>query len=594
MTAARFDDLRPHRRRSFRLSGLVEEFSARSLDEVLPALDRAADAVASGRWVAGWIAYEAAPAFDDALVVRPLDGTPLADLPRAWFAVFERRDPVAELVEAPSTGSGTGLTGSGAAGTWTPTIDAARHAADVAAIREHIAAGDTYQVNHTFRQSAPFDGDPAALYGRLARAQRGGYGAFLDTGRWAVASASPELFFEWVDGVLTTRPMKGTAPRGLDEREDAQRRAALLASPKERAENLMIVDMVRNDLGRVAVPGTIGVPALFEAERYDTVWQLTSTVTACTRRGATLAEVFTALFPCASITGAPRPSTMRIIADRETTSRGVYCGAIGFGGPGPGGPEWAFNVGIRTVLVDRATSTAWYGTGGGITYDSTPAGEYAEALLKAEVLHRPPVDFDLLETMLWTPDAGFPLLDRHLARLSASARFFGRTLDPDAVRAALAAAVVGCGGPTRVRLTVDAHGTVAVTVAEAPPAPDGPVRVAIDTEAVDSRELFARHKTTRRATYEAAAARHPRADDVVLVNERGEVVETTIATIAARLDGRWVTPPLASGCLPGVARAEALASGRLVEGVLTPGDLRRADALARLNAVRGWEPVTLI
>ncbi|WP_220492112.1 aminotransferase class IV [Propioniciclava sp. MC1683] len=233
-------------------------------------------------------------------------------------------------------------------------------------------------------------------------------------------------------------------------------------------------------------------------------------------------------------------------------------------------------------------------TGGGITYDSTPAGEYAEALLKAEVLHRPPLDVGLLETLLWRPDSGFPLLERHLARLAASARFFGTPLDPDAVRTALLAAVADRAGPSRVRLVVDADGKADVTVADVPPAPRGPVRVAIDTVPVASHDVFARHKTTQRSVYEAAAARHPGADDVVLVNERGEVTETTIATLAARVEGRWVTPPLSSGCLPGVARAEALASGRLVEGALTPDDLRRATALGRLNAVRGWEEVVLV
>ena len=582
MTSARFDDLRPGLRRSFRLSGYVEEFAALTPGEVRGVLERAADAVGRGRWVAGWVSYEAAPAFDAAMVVREVAGTPFEDLPLAWFAVFERR----EHADAP--------TGDAQPGAWTPTIDAARHAGDVATIRARIAAGDTYQVNHTFRQSAPFDGDPADLYGRLARAQSGGYGALLETGRWAVASASPELFLEWSGGVLTSRPMKGTAPRGIDEAEDAERRAALLASPKECAENLMIVDMVRNDMGRVAVPGTVGVPALFEAERYDTVWQLTSTVSARTRPGATLLDVFGALFPCASITGAPRSSTMRIIAELETTPRGVYCGAIGFGGPGPDGPAWAFNVGIRTVLVDRTAGTAWYGTGGGITYDSTAAGEFAEAVLKAEVLHREPVDFSLIETMRWVPGAGIALLERHLARLAASARRFAIPCDEDAVRTAVAAAVSGRRGPTRVRLLLDRAGTPTVTVADAPARPVAPVAVVIDTEPVDSRDLFARHKTTRRGVYEAAAARHPGVGDVVLANERGEVTETTIASIAARLGGRWVTPPVSSGCLPGVARAEALASGRLVEGVLSPADLRAAEGLVRLNAVRGWEELSLL
>ena len=582
MTSARFDDLRPDRRRSFRLAGLVEEFAAHTLAEVRPTLDRASDAVAAGRWVAGWVAYEAAPAFDTAMVVRTLSGTSLVDLPLAWFAVFERR----EHADDPS--------GDDTPGTWTPTIDAARHADDIEQIRERIARGDTYQVNHTFRLSAPFTGAPTALYGRLARAQRGGYGALLECDRWAIASASPELFFEWANGHLTCRPMKGTAPRGLDEAEDAQRRAELLASAKDRAENLMIVDMVRNDLGRVAVPGTVGVPALFEAERYDTVWQLTSTVGARTAPDTTLTDVFTALFPCASITGAPRSSTMRIIADLETTPRGVYCGAIGFGGPGQNGPEWTSNVGIRTVLLDRAAGIAWYGTGGGITHDSTPSGEFAEALLKAEVLHRDPVDFDLLETLLWTPTEGFPLLERHLARLGASARYFAIPLDPDAVRSALTAAVSGRGVASRVRLIVDREGRPHVTASDTPTAPASPIRVAIDTEPVPSRDVFSRHKTTRRAVYEAAAARHPDVDDVVLVNEHGDVTETTIASIAALIDGRWLTPPLSAGCLPGVARAEALASGRLVEAPLTPTDLQRADAVARINALRGWEALSIV
>lgn len=585
VTSARFDDLRPPGRRSFRLSGLLEEFSAHTLDEVVPALHRAADAVAAGRWVAGFVAYEAAPAFDPGMAVRSLDGTPLAGLPLAWFAVFVRR----EHADAPSHTAGDFLTGP-----WEPAIDAARHGADVATIRERIARGDTYQVNHTFRLTAPFTGEPAALYGRLAGAQRGGYGALLEAGRWAVASASPELFFEWSGGRLVCRPMKGTAPRGLDEAEDVGRRADLLASAKDRAENLMIVDMVRNDLGRVAVPGTVGVPDLFAAEKYDTVWQLTSTVTATPRPGTTLADVFTALFPCASITGAPRSSTMGIIAELETTPRGVYCGAIGFGGPGPGGPAWAFNVGIRTVLVDRDAGTAWYGTGGGVTFDSTPAGEYAEALLKAEVLRRPPSDVSLLETMLWTPVSGVALLERHLARLAASARYFDIPLEVSTVRAVVADAVAGRTTPARVRLVLDPDGTTSAVASDAPAPREHPVRAALDTVAVDSRDVFARHKTTRRTTYTDAAARHPDAEDVILVNERGEVTETTVATIAARLDGRWVTPPLASGCLAGVARAEALASGRLTEQVLTPADLRRADALARLNALRGWEPLVLV
>ncbi|MFP5417507.1 MAG: chorismate-binding protein [Actinomycetes bacterium] len=587
MTRARFDDLRPGRRRSFQLAGLLDEYHADTPADVPPALARAEAAVAAGHWVAGWVSYEAAPAFDTAFVVRPTVGTGFADLPLAHLAVFDRREPVGEPE------------GDAAPGVWEATIDAGRHAADVEEIRERIRRGDTYQVNHTFRLRALFDGDPEHLYGRLVHAQRGGYGAYLDAGRWAVASASPELFFDREGDRLTCRPMKGTAARGPDTATDEARRAALLASEKDRAENLMIVDMVRNDLGRVAVPGSVGVTELFAVERYDTVWQLTSTVEARTRAGVGLVEVFGPLFPCASITGAPRSSTMRIIAELETTPRGVYCGAIGFGGPTASGPRWAFNVGIRTVLIDRATRTAWYGTGGGITHDSTPAGEYAEALLKAEVLTQPPARFSLLETMLWTPASGIALWQRHLARLTASAGYFAIPLDVAAVRAALDAALdsraeeLRGADAVRLRLLVDQHGRATAEASGTPPPRAEPVRAVIDTVASPSEDPFGRHKTTRRTRYDAAAARHPGADDVILVNELGQVTETLIASLAARVAGRWVTPPLASGCLPGVARAEALASGRLTEASLTPGDLRRADALARLNAVRGWEPLVL-
>ena len=510
---ARFDDLRPGRASSFALGGLVEEFGAASVAEVRPVLERAERAVAEGRWVAGWVAYEAAQAFDPAFVVRATAGTPLEGLPLAWFAVFARREPAPSLRADPDDAPPPGP----------PVSDAARPAGDVAAIREHIRAGDTYQVNHTFRLSAPFDGDAEALYGRLSRAQRGGYGAFLDAGRWVVASASPELFFTWAGGRLECRPMKGTAPRGIDAATDEEQRRLLLSSAKDRAENLMIVDMVRNDLGRVAVPGTVAVPALFTAERYDTVWQLTSTVRAAVRPGVALAGVFEALFPCASITGAPRASTMGIIAERETSPRGVYCGAIGFGGPGDDGPEWAFNVGIRTVLLDRQAGTAWYGTGGGVTHDSTAEGEHAEAMLKAQVLTpRDDADVGLVETLAWTPASGFALGERHLARLSDSAAWFGVPLDRDEVRHVLDAAVSGRREAARVRLLVERDGSPSAEAGPLPtPRRTGPVRVALDTVPGDSTDVFARHKTTRRVRYVAAAPRHPRADDVLLTNELG-------------------------------------------------------------------------
>lgn len=587
---ARFDDLRPGRRRSFALGrrlGVLEALDASHVPEVLADAEQA---VRAGHWVAGWVTYEAAPGFDPALVVHE----PIPGLPAAWFSIHDGRGPVHHSVPGPYRLDG-----------WLSSITEEDHAEGVTAIRQHIRNGNTYQVNHTFRLRADHAGDPLGLYLDLARSQNAGYGAFLDSGRWVVASASPELFFEWRHGRLTCRPMKGTAARGPDLASDETQRSRLEHSEKDRAENLMIVDMVRNDLGRIACTGTVAVPALFTTEKYDTVWQLTSTVTATARPGLGLVDVFAALFPSASITGAPKVATMRIIRELERDPRGVYCGAIGFGGPGADGqPEWAFNVAIRTVLMDQHTGVALYGTGGGITYDSTARGEYREAVLKAEVLARRSADFRLLETFRWDPEGslpeeGFRRLDLHLERLADSARYFDVPFDPAEVRAALDRAVAGRTASQRVRLLVDRTGLVEVEATPLDPDPPvahppGLLHLALDTCPVDDSDPFLHHKTTNREVYDAASRRHPRADDVILVNRRGEVTETTIGNLVAECDGDWVTPPVSSGCLPGVERRALLESGTIRERVLTADDLRSARRLARVNSVRGWQEAVLL
>jgi para-aminobenzoate synthetase / 4-amino-4-deoxychorismate lyase len=580
---ARFDDLRPGRRRSFSLEHPIEVLEARSQGEVVAVLARVDELVRAGRWVAGWVTYEAAPAFDPAFEVRPVEGTTLQQLPLAWFAVFSSRGPAGK-----KTSDGYRL------GRWEPKVSAPEHAEAVTEIRDHIRNGLTYQVNHTFRMEADFAGDPIGLYANLTEAQNTAYGAFIDAGRWTVASASPELFFEWRHGKIICKPMKGTTRRGTDLDDDDQRRSWLQASEKNRAENLMIVDMVRNDLGRVAKTGTVKVPALFTTEKYDTVWQLTSTVSAAPRADTRLPDVFAALFPCASITGAPKVATMGIIAELETDPRGVYCGAIGFGGPGTDGePQWAFNVGIRTVLVDRETGRAWYGTGGGITYDSTPEDEYQEALLKAKVLARESAEFSLLETIRWDPATGFGNLAGHLRRLSESARYFDVPLDPAEVRAALERSTGPHAAPLRVRLLVDRTGWVTVECEPAPAATERQVRLALDTVPVDPEDPFLHHKTTNRRTYEEARARHPESDDVVMIGPADLITETTIANIALLIDGRWLTPPVSSGCLPGVQRAAMLDDGRITESPLTVDDLTRAERIIRLNSLRGVEDCLL-
>lgn len=579
---ARFDDLRPHRRRSFQLDDPTDVLVAHSLDEVPLVLQAAEDAVARSRWVAGFVSYDAAPAFDPALRVWAQSPRGQGHAPLAWFAVYDERRP-----------SSPGL-GSYRIGEWIPSVDEIEYRAGIDAIRAHIRVGDTYQVNHTFRLHAEFSGNAEALYADLASSQTCGYGSYLDCGRWAIASASPELFFEWKHDRILSRPMKGTIRRGTTLASDEKQRRTLYGSEKDRAENLMIVDMVRNDLGRIARTGSVRVPDLFTIEKYDTVWQMTSTVAGRPRPDVGLLDVFAALFPCASITGAPKVATMEIISQLETTARGVYCGTVGFGGPSPTGPQWAFNVAIRTVTIDRERGVAEYGTGGGITYDSTAESEYDEALLKTRVLDRRTADLQLIETMLWDPSTGFPHLAEHLSRLSSSAWYFDVPLDPAEVRAALTRATRSAGKPSKVRLLVDRTGWLSVEIASFDPRSDGPLRLAIDSDPVDPDDPFLYHKTTNRSTYERALARHPDADDVILVNVHGNVTETAFGNIAVDLDGRWTTPPVADGLLPGTMRRALIDAGELGERSISVAELRDSPRVARVNAVRGWQDATLV
>ncbi|MGI5131472.1 chorismate-binding protein [Pseudonocardia sp. CA-107938] len=572
---ARLDDMRSGRALAF--SGPRDELVAWRPDEVREVLDEVERRTAAGEWAVGFVAYEAAGGLDPALVTHP----PVDGLPLAWFGVGA----------APVETEPVALPPDGPPWRWAPQWDAAQHAAAVRAVRERIAAGDTYQVNLTTRLDAPVVEDLRALYARLAHAQRGAYHAYLDTGRFTIAGASPELFFELRGDHVLMRPMKGTARRGRTRAEDADVVAALRASSKERAENVMIVDLVRNDLARIARTGSVRATALFRAEQYETVHQLTSDVEARLRPGIGLADVFAALFPCGSVTGAPKASTMRIIAELEDAPRGVYCGAVGIVGP-PDAPVRArFGVAIRTVVVDRERGVATYGSGGGITWSSEPAAEHAEVIAKTAVLTARPVDVHLIETLRFEAGRGPLRLDLHLQRMADSAAWFGFPFDVEEARAAVVDAVRGRAEDARVRLTAHRDGAAHVTLGPAPvPAP---ARVALDLEPVDSREPWPHHKTSRREPYDTRLARHPDADDVLLVNERGELTESCVANLAVLLDGRWWTPPLGSGCLPGIARGVLVRAGVLAERVLVPADLARAERIALVNSLRGWRTAHL-
>ncbi len=524
-----------------------------------------------GLYAVGFLAYEAAAGLG--LPVR----APAPDLPLAWFGLYGEPEPMAppEPDEALPREA------------WSPSLGPEEHARAVRHIQERLKAGDTYQVHFTFPLAARFRGDAFALFRRLQAVQRARHAAYLDLGRFAIASASPELFFRLEGDRLETRPMKGTAPRGASAEADAERARALVASERERAENLVVVDMLRNDLGRVAETGSVSVPALFEVERYPTLLQMTSTVLARSR--APLAEILTALFPGASVTGAPKYRTMRIIADLEPAPRGAYTGAVGWIAPRR---RASFNVAIRTAVVDREREEAVYGVGSGIGADSLAAAAYAECLLKARILSEEP--FRLLETMRFEPAAGYWMLDEHLARLAASARHFGgEGPDLGQIRLTLEARATDLRAPSRVRLLVDLDGRAAI---ESEPLPEGvpiPVRLGLAPRPVDPELPWLYHKTTRREVYDEALRSRPDCDEVLLWNTRGELTEATRSNIAVEMEGQLLTPPLAGGLLAGTLRERLLAEGRLRERVIRVEELAGRRVFL-MNSVRGLQPAVLV
>jgi para-aminobenzoate synthetase/4-amino-4-deoxychorismate lyase len=480
----RFDDRR--RGESYGFRGLQKVVEARNLSDVIPAFNQVEGEVTGGKWAAGFVSYEAAPAFDDVLTVRANGGVPT--LPLLWFAVYEDRvDP------------GPVPTGRYELTPWSTVEEHDRYRRSMDRIQGHIEAGETYQVNYTYQQSAQFRGDPRAFYADLLTAQSASYGAYLDGGPFQILSASPELFFQRDGSRILCRPMKGTSARGRWPAEDRALLATLLASPKERAENVMIVDLIRNDLGRVARFGSVQVDELFAAEQYETVWQLVSTVSAALPPGTSTVDLFRALFPCGSVTGAPKIRTMEIISELEAASRGVYCGAIGMmAPPGAAAPRDSFSVAIRTVTIEQTTGIASYGIGGGITHDSRADQEYAETRTKARVLVRNAADFVLIETFRWETGRGYFWLDEHLDRLQDSASYCGYRFDRSDVKQKLLSAAEGITTElARVRLSLDEQGRASITVDHLDQT-DEPVEVVVDSVPVDPTDWRLYHKISLR------------------------------------------------------------------------------------------------
>ncbi|MFC1467866.1 aminodeoxychorismate synthase component I [Verrucomicrobiota bacterium] len=500
-----------------------------------------------------------------------------------WFGIYDAPTEINER-DFP-TAENTGY------GDWNFNVSRAEYRAQIARIKDYIAAGDTYQVNHTVRlKNESFQPDTAwPFFLNTFLPLDSEFSAYIETDAFAIASGSPELFFEQDGPKLTCRPMKGTIRRGAYSLVDNREHNLLGQSQKDRAENVMIVDMIRNDLGRIAQPGTVHTTRLFDLEKYATVWQMTSTVTAETETGIT--DIFKALFPCASITGAPKVRTMELIRELEQSPRGIYTGCIGYIAPNR---QARFNVAIRTLAIDKNRGTAEYGTGGGIVWDSEADLEFAECEAKALTLTESRPRFQLLETLLFEPSKGIFLLEKHLERLEQAANYFNFKCDLPAVEKELAD--FRCDKFARLRLLVSRDGQFElqhVPLGKEKPAIEHPWKLKIAASSVDTRNPFLYHKTTHRTVYKKAKAGCEEADDVVLFNENGEVTETTIANIVIEKRGQKFTPPISCGLLNGTFRQHLLETGRITEKAITVDDLKNADQIWLINSVRGWVPAGL-
>ena len=549
-------------------------------------------ALAEGFYVAGFFAYECGEGLSEIGHGDPRSMNP----PTAWFGVYPRvsvfdhrtgafegsppDDPTLESAQSAQhfeiRNPQMGITGES-------------YAEKIAAIQERIRSGDTYQVNFTDRLHFDFCGSADAMFAALSESQPVPYSAFLHGEGWHILSFSPELFFRLKGRRIVTRPMKGTARRGADNAEDEAIAEWLQNDSKNRSENVMIVDLMRNDLGRICEYGSVKVEQLFAVEKYETLFQMVSQISGTLRADVRYADIFESLFPCGSVTGAPKHRTMEIIRQLERGPRGVYTGAIGFFSPTE---EAVFNVPIRTVVLEGNQGVM--GVGSGIVIDSQAEDEYRECLLKSEFLTSRNEPFQLIESILWND--GYKLLPLHLERMESSAAYFGFNFARDTSRAALEEVSTRLPRGERIKVRVLLARSGALSVSHAPvERGSGDGTVMVSEMRVCSGDRFLRHKTTRRQRYDEqyAQARQQGYDEVLFLNERDEVTEGAISNVFIEKDGHWFTPPVACGLLPGVFRRHLLETGRAGERILQLQDLVSADAIYICNAVRGCRKVTV-
>ncbi|MCM3126804.1 aminodeoxychorismate synthase component I [Paenibacillus provencensis] len=546
-----------------------EVIMARNVSEVKEALQRVEQYTKEGYYAAGYVSYEAAPAFDSAFRVHQNTVLPLL-----WFGIFDHDHGGAVHFECEKF----------EVSAWSPTIEETTYNDHIRQIHEAIRRGDTYQVNYTMRLRSSFEGNPYNFYTRLCLAQQADYSAMLHMGDFSILSASPELFFKKKGRQIETRPMKGTVRRGVTLEEDKVLSEWLRNSDKNRAENVMITDLLRNDLGVIAEPGSVDVPSLFNIEKYYTLFQMTSTVTANIKEDTGLFDTFKALFPCGSITGAPKISTMHLIQELEHTPREIYCGSIGVINPDGSA---IFNVAIRTVWIDHRTDQAEYGVGGGITWDSTAEEEYQEARTKALLLTEVRPEFQLLESIR-LENGIYDLLDPHLQRMKNSAAYFEYEGNWDLIRQALLQhSTQHKDGIWKTRLLLSKNGSFNINN-EPITNRNGVNEAVLAQSPISSANRFLYHKTTYREIYNGHYEKRGQAYDVLLWNENREITEFTTGNVVFEINNMKFTPPIHCGLLGGTLRNELVQSGLVVERVLTMRDLIEASQIWLINSVRGW------
>ncbi len=550
----------------------IKELKTRDLAEVADLLAQVESYQEQGYYVVGYVSYEAAPAFEEKLAVHKL---PLLGEYLLYFTVHDR----VEISPIPLTYEEVDLPSN-----WYELTSAADYEKAIAQIHHHLRQGDTYQVNYTVQLKQDLSANPFAIYNRMVVEQEAGYNAYVEHDEMAVISMSPELFFEQNDRELTTRPMKGTTKRGLTDDEDLKEAAWLEQDPKNRSENMMIVDLLRNDMNRISEVGSEHVERLCQVEQYSTVWQMTSTIKSQLRPDVDLVTIFRSLFPCGSITGAPKIATMEIIKNLEPQPRGVYCGTIGLLLPNG---RRIFNVAIRTIQLYKGQ--AIYGVGGGITWDSTWESEYREVHQKAAVLYRKQARFKLITTGKISQKS-LLFEDQHLERLTKASRYFAYPFDPEELRQKIEEECQSCevNQDYRLRISLNKSGEIELSRQILTPLSLSFCKAKLCLQKADLQQAFTYFKTTHRPHLSLGE------QEIIYHNAAGELLETSIGNLVLKIAGKLYTPPTNLGILSGIYRQHLLERGQVEEKVLTLKDLAQAEDIYGCNAVRGMYELEVI